>query len=116
MKNGWGEAKNTPWLCLFFQDEILVADCTNFIVARATIDRSIILWQEWNLRLRTTLSTDDCVHFSWSTLTIASATGCLTAGSTAGWAASRLIHQAFLLVELLFSCCEYEVISALTAF
>jgi hypothetical protein len=56
------------------------------------------------------------VHFSWSALTIASATGCLTAGSTARWAASRLIHQAFLLVELLFTCCEYEIVSALTAF
>jgi hypothetical protein len=56
------------------------------------------------------------VHFPWGTLTITGTTRCLTAGSTARWAATRLIHQTFLLVELLFTCCEYEIIFALTTF
>jgi hypothetical protein len=46
---------------------------------------------------------------------ISSTTRRRTTRSTAGRAAARLIHQAFLLVELLFSSRKYEIIPALTA-
>jgi hypothetical protein len=56
------------------------------------------------------------MHLARRTLrAISSSTGRRTARGTAGRAASRLIHQAFLLVELLFSSRKYEVVSALTA-
>jgi len=93
----------------------LIADNTDLIVAGAAIDRAIILGQERYLRLRTALSTNNCVHFSWGALRTVSTARRIAAGSTAGRAATRLIHQTFLLVELLFSCGEHEIISALTA-
>jgi len=94
---------------------VLIANRAHLIVARATINGAIILWQEGHLRLRATLGTDYCMHLARSTLTIARTSSGVAAICTTGWAASRLILQTFLLVELLFSGSEYEIISALTA-
>jgi hypothetical protein len=55
------------------------------------------------------------VHFSRGALRTGTGTTDSTSVGTAGRAAGRLIHQTFLLVELLFSGGEYEVVSALTA-
>ena len=94
----------------------LAACYPDFVVASAAIDRAIILGQEWYLRLGATFGANHSVHFAWSTLSTSTHTGRrVTAGCTAGWATTRLVHQAFLLVELLFSGSEYEVVSAFTA-
>jgi hypothetical protein len=55
------------------------------------------------------------MHLAWRTLTATGTPRRLAASSTAGRATTRLIHQSFLLVELLFSGGEYELISAFTA-
>ena len=87
---------------------------TYLVVARATIDGTIILGQEWNLSLSATVSANYRVHLAWSTLTMA----CTACGRTTSRAArsttTRLMHQTFLLVELLFTGSEYEIVSALT--
>ena len=94
----------------------LIACDPNFVVAGTAIDRAIILGQEWHLRLGTTLSANHRVHFAWSTLSTSTHTSRRVATScTACWATTRLIHQSFLLVELLFTSSEYEVVSAFTA-
>ena|SRR5439155_10280305 len=94
----------------------LVACDPDFVVAGTAIDRAIILGQEWYLRLGTALGANYRVHFSWSTLSTSTHTSRrVTAGCTAGWATTRLIHQTFLLVELLFADSEYKVVSAFTA-
>jgi hypothetical protein len=95
----------------------LVACHANFVVAGTAIDRAIILGQEWYLCLGTTLGANDRVHFTGRTFarTPARTTRRTAACCTARWATTRLIHQPFLLVELLFTGCEYEIVSALTA-
>ena len=85
------------------------------VVAGTAIDGAIILGQEWHLRLGAALGANHRVHFAWSTLSTSTHTGRrVAAGRTAGWATTRLVHQAFLLVELLFTGSEYEVVSAFT--
>ncbi|GAC1390922.1 MAG: hypothetical protein NVS4B11_18480 [Ktedonobacteraceae bacterium] len=89
---------------------------TYLIIAGATIDRAIILGQEWDLRLRTALSANNCVHLSWSTFRSSTHTARRIATRyTAGRTTTGLIHQPFLLVELLFTGSEQEIVSALTA-
>src|SRR5256885_5733176 len=95
--------------------QVLVACDPDFVVAGAAIDRAIILGQEWDLRLDTTLGTNNCVHFAWRALArtpthARRATAC----RAARWTTTRLVHQPFLLVKLLFTGCEYEIVSALT--
>ncbi len=95
----------------------LIADDAHFIEARATINGAVILWQEGNLCLDSTFCTDHRVHFAGSALrAIARSTGVIAASLTAGAATAGLIHQPFLLVELLFSCGKHKIISAVTAF
>jgi len=57
------------------------------------------------------------MHLANSTLarTSTTATGRIPACDTAGRTTTRLIHQPFLLVELLFTGGEYEIVSAITA-
>src|SRR2546421_8945771 len=94
----------------------LVACHPDSVVAGTAIDRAIILGQEWYLRLGAALGANDRVHFAWSTFSTSTHTSRrVTAGCTAGWATTRLVHQAFLLLELLFTSSEYEVVSAFTA-
>src|SRR3989440_7728080 len=94
----------------------LVACDPDSVVAGTAIDGAIILGQEWHLRLGAALGANHRVHFAWSTLSTSTHTGRrVAAGRTAGWATTRLVHQAFLLVELLFTSSEYEVVSAFTA-
>jgi hypothetical protein len=89
----------------------------NLVVAGAAIDRTIILGKEWNLGLSAAFSTNDGVHLAGGALrTIARATSRGAACGATGWAASRLIHQPFLLVELLFTCGKNEIVPAITAF
>ena len=76
----------------------------HFIVAGTAIHRAIILGQEWNLCLGTTLGANHTVHLARGTLTTANTSTPLGATCcTAVRAASRLVHQALLLVELLLS-------------
>ena len=88
----------------------LVSCYSDLVVACAAINRAIILGYEWHLCLGSALSTNDCVHFAWTTITIAwtrrTATRC-----PAFRTPTRLIHQTFLLVKLLFTSCECEVVS-----
>jgi hypothetical protein len=56
------------------------------------------------------------MHLAWRTLTATGTPRRLAASSTAGRATTRLIHQSFLLVELLLSGGKHKIISALTAF
>ena len=96
----------------------LIAGHPDLVVTRATIDGAIILGQERHLRLSSALGTNNCMHLSLSRALTAGRTtttcGCTACGAAAR-AAARLIHQTFLLVELLFSCGEHEIISAFTA-
>jgi hypothetical protein len=103
--------------CFTATKQRLSSRSTNLIVASAAIHRAIFCGKEWNLGFSSTLVTNNCVHFSRGALrTISRPTRSSTACSSAGRAASRLVHQALLLVEFLFSYCEYEIVSALTAF
>jgi hypothetical protein len=94
----------------------LVACDPDFVVAGAAIDWAIILGQEWDLRLNTAFGTDDRVHLAWRAFTRTPA-HCRRAAArgAAGWTTTRQIHQTFLLVKLLFTGCEYEIVPALTA-
>jgi len=95
---------------------VLVAGDSNFVIAGAAIDGAVILGQEWDLRLDTALGTNDRVHFAWGALARTSTCGGHAAACRAArWTTTRLIHQAFLLVKLLFTCGKYEIVSALTA-
>ena len=95
----------------------LAARYTNLIVAGAAIDGAIILGQEWHLRLHSALGANNCVHFARAALgaTTHPARRIATRSAARGTAA-RLIHQAFLLVKLLLTSGEYEIISAFAAF
>jgi len=94
----------------------LIAWDADLVVAGTAIDGAIILGQEWHLRLGAALGANHRVHFAWSALSTSTHTGRrVAAGRTAGWTTTRLVHQAFLLVELLFTGSEYEVVSAFTA-
>jgi len=93
----------------------LVACDPDFVVAGVAIDGTIILGQEWDLRLDTALGTNDCVHLAWGALARTPTHGRAAACCAAGWTTTRLIHQTFLLVKLLFTGSEYEIFSALTA-
>jgi hypothetical protein len=93
----------------------LVARDADFVVAGAAIDGAIILGQEWDLRLDTALGTNDRVHLAWGAFARTPATGRAAPRRAAGWTTTRLIHQTFLLVKLLFTRGEYEIVSALTA-
>ena len=96
---------------------LLAASDTHLIVASAAIDGAIILRQEWNLRLYATLGTNNGMHLSWSAFGTASCVSACTATcGAAGRTTSGLVHQTFLLVELLFACGEYEIGAAFTAF
>ena len=94
---------------------MLVAGDSNFVIAGAAIDGAVILGQEWDLRLDTALGTNDRVHFAWGALARTSTRGgCAAACRAARWTTTRQIHQTFLLVKLLFTDGEYEVVSAFT--
>ena len=93
---------------------MLVAGDSNFVIAGAAIDGAVILGQEWDLRLDTALGTNDCVHLAWGALARTPTHGRAAACCAAGWTTTRLIHQTFLLVKLLFTGSEYEIVSALT--
>ena len=88
----------------------------HFIVAGTAIHRAIILWQERDLCLCAALSTNHAVHLARRPLTPCHtpAAPLGAACRTARRAASRLVHQAFLLVELLLTGSEYEILTALT--
>jgi hypothetical protein len=54
------------------------------------------------------------VHLARRALTTNTSTPLGAACGAARWAASRLVHQALLLVELLLSGGEYKILTALT--
>jgi hypothetical protein len=90
----------------------LAARYTNPVVAGAAIDRAIVLRQEWHLRLHSTFGADHRVHFARATLRAPTPTGYIAARSATRGTPARLIQQAFLLVKLLLTSGEYEIISA----
>ena len=91
---------------------VLAARYTHLVVARTAIDRAVVLWQERHLRLHAALGADDRVHFTRCAFgAVAHSTG-RTARCPARWATAGLVHQAFLLVKLLFTRSEYEIVSA----
>lgn len=94
----------------------LAASYADLIVARAAINGSIIFRQEWDLRLHAALGTDHCVHLARSTFGATARASFRTPTRTATGATARLIHQTFLLVELLFAGSENEIISTVAAF
>ena len=134
------KASNKPWPCLSilivplsshlllgameisndvisvrYRDHSSVTWHSHPVIARAAIDGAVILGYEWHLRLGSTLGANDCMHFAWATLwTTTRAARCTTR-----WATCRtttgLIQQAFLLVKLLFTRGEREVITAFPA-
>ncbi len=93
----------------------LVSRYTYSVIAGATVDRAVILGQEWHLCLSTALSANNGVHLSWSAFGSSTrtarriATCCTTGRTTTG-----LVHQPFLLVEFLLTGGEDEIITALT--
>src|SRR5579864_2389751 len=90
----------------------LAARYTHLVVAGTAIDGAVVLWQERHLRLHAALGADHSMHFARGALAATShPTGC-TARRTARRAAAGLVHQAFLLVKLLFTRSEYEIASA----
>ena len=95
----------------------LITCYADFIVACTAIHGAIILGQEWYLCLSTALGANNRVHLTWATFGAATphATRRAAARRATGRATTGLIHQALLLVKLLFSRCKYEVISAFTA-
>ena len=93
----------------------LAAGDAGLLVAGAAIHGPIMLGHKWQLCLSSALSTNSWMHLTRGALrTVGVSCGSAAIGA-AGRAAAGLIHQAFLLVELLFSCCEYEIVSAITA-
>ncbi len=95
----------------------LAAGHAIFIKAGTAIDGAIVLGQERNLRLNSALSADHSMHLAWGTLRTIARTAPLgaTARAATGTTA-RLVHQTFLLVELLFACGKSEIAFAITAF
>lgn len=98
--------------------EGLVAWNTDFIVAGAAIDGSVILGQEWHLSFGTALGANHSMHFAGRTLTRASTetARCIASCCAAGRTTTRLIHQPFLLVEFLLACSKDEIVTAIAAF
>lgn len=89
----------------------LPASDAHSIVAGAAIDGAIVLWQERNLCLHAALSTDNGVHFAGSAFAAIAGPTRRTASRAARRTAARLIHQAFLLVKLLFTGSEHEIVT-----
>lgn len=86
------------------------------VIASAAIDGSIIFGQEWDLCLHSALCTNDRMHFAGGAFgSPAHAPFIATPGAATG-ATTRLIHQTFLLIELLFAGGKDKVVSAFTAF
>ena len=94
-----------------------VAGDSYLVVAGAAIHGAIILGQEWDLCFNSALSTDNRVHLAWSAFagTSAHTVGRTAACRTAGWTATGLIHQSFLLVEFLLACGKFEIATAVAA-
>ena len=89
---------------------------THLIVAGTAIDRAIIFGQERHLGLYTTFGAGDRVHLARWTLTARRADAAAlraARGATVG-AAGWLVHQPFLLVKLLLTSGEHEILTALT--
>ena len=98
------------------RDARLAAGHANFVVARAAIDGPVVLRQERHLRLRTALGTDNRMHLTGRALRTSARSGFGAVTRTAARTTAGLIHQSFLLVELLLTCGEGEVIPAIAAF
>lgn len=94
----------------------LAARHANLIVAGATIDGPIVLRQERNLRLNSALGANHRMHLARSAIGTSARAPFRAAMRTATGTTAGLIHQTFLLVKLLFSGSENEVISTLAAF
>lgn len=90
----------------------LTARYTDSVVAGTAIDRAIVLWQERHLRLHAALGADHSVHLTRGALSAIAHPTRRAASRAARGAATGLVHQAFLLVKLLLTSSEYEIVSA----
>jgi hypothetical protein len=97
-------------------EDSLAAGHANFVVARATVDRTIILGQERNLRFRAALGADDSVHLARGALRTPARSDLRAVTRATARTTTGLIHQTFLLVKLLFAGGKSELIPAITAF
>ena len=95
-------------LAVFLSGAILAV--LSSVKALAAVYGTILTGLERNLTFLATGCTDCSVH-----LTLASVAACCLAGITAGLAAKGLVGKALLSVELLLSCSEGELLSAILA-
>jgi len=90
----------------------LIARYSHLVVAGTAIDGAIVLWQERYLRLHAAFGADYSMHFARGALATITHPARCSARRSARGAAAGLVHQAFLLVKLLFTRSEYEIVSA----
>src|SRR5215469_9558667 len=98
-----------------YRDHSGVTSHAHPVIASAAIDGAIILGYEWHLRLGSTLGANDCMHFAWATLRTTTRAARCTARCATCRTPAGLIHQAFLLVKLLLTRGEREIITAFPA-
>ena len=92
---------------------LLIAGSAAGSVALAAIDRSVVLRDERHASRSATLRTGGLVHFALLSLTGSRAA--VLAGDAAGLAASRLILEALLRVELLLTSGEHKFLATVSA-
>ena len=92
---------------------LLIAGSAAGSVALAAIDRSVVLRDERHASRSATLRTGGLVHFALLSLTGGRAA--VLTGDAAGLAASRLILEALLRVELLLTSGEHKFLATVSA-
>ena len=96
-----------------FEAYLLIAGSAAGSVALAAIDRSVVLRDERHASRSATLRTGGLVHFALLSLTGGRAA--VLAGDAAGLAASRLILEALLRIELLLTSGEHKFLATVSA-
>ena len=96
-----------------FEAYLLIAGSAAGSVALAAIDRSVVLRDERHASRSATLRTGGLVHFALLSLTGSRAA--VLAGDAAGLAASRLVLEALLRVELLLTSGEHKFLATVLA-
>ena len=91
---------------------LLIAGSAAGSVALAAIDRSVVLRDERHAGRSATLRAGGLVHFAL--LSLASSRAAVLAGDAAGLAASRLILEALLRVELLLTSGEHKFLATVS--
>lgn len=95
---------------------MLAAGYTYPIVAGTAVDRAVVLRQKRNLRLDSALGAYNSMHLARSAIGTSTCAAFRTATRATTWTTARLINQALLLVKLLLTGSECEIVSTLPAF